>query len=286
MNVFITGIRGFIAGRLRLTLQDRGYTVSGSSSQVGVPEGNPDRTERIFKHRLGSPVEGAMFDGMDTVVHCAYDFQKGALQKNIEGTIALFEAARQRGVRRQVFISSLSSRADAQSDYGKAKFAVEAYIRDLGGIIVRPGTVLGEGGIFGKMVRLVKTYPAVPLLDGGTSQMYVVGLDDLCRCLALIMETTDPLPAYNLYYPEQATLKEILRIIRDLAGRRTLLIPIPAALLILPLSLLNGLGLKLPIDIENLRGFIKSQTMIYRSDLPKLLPATAPLEETLRAQLT
>jgi nucleoside-diphosphate-sugar epimerase len=286
MNVFITGINGFIASRLSRSLQDQGHSVSGSTSQAGEPTGPPIRSGRVFQHRLGSPVDAAMFTGMATVVHCAYDFQKGALAKNVEGTIALAKAARQQQVGRQIFISSLSSRADAQSDYGRAKFAVEGLIHNMEGIIVRPGTVLGEGGIFGKMVRLVRTYPVVPLLDGGTSQMYVIGLDDLCLCLKRIIETADPSQEYNLYYPEKVTLKEILMIVRRLAGRPTLLIPIPAALLVLPLSLLNRLGLKLPIDIENLRGFIKSQTMIYSSDLPKLLPTDRPLEEILRTQLT
>ena len=93
MNVFITGIRGFIAGHLSLFLQDQGYTVSGSTSRTGEPMGSQPVGERISHHKLGEPVDEAMFDGMDVVIHCAHDFQKGALRKNIEGTIALAEAA-------------------------------------------------------------------------------------------------------------------------------------------------------------------------------------------------
>jgi nucleoside-diphosphate-sugar epimerase len=286
MNVFITGIRGFIAGYLSHFLKNQGCSVSGSTSKNREPADHQPMAERIFRHRLGDPVDEAMFAGIDVVIHCAHDFQKGALKKNLEGTIALAEAARRQGVGRQIFISSLSSRPDAQSEYGKSKYAVEGHFKDKGGILIRPGTVLGAGGVFGKMVHLVKKSPIVPLLNGGTSQMYVIGLEDLCRSLYQVINATDLIREYNLFYPEKVTLGEILRAIRRLSGSHTVLIPVPAAFLVFPLSLLKRLGIKLPIDIENLRGFIKSQTMIYQSDLPKLLTPSWSLEETLKAQFT
>ena len=51
---------------------------------------------------------------------------------------------------------------------------------------------------------------------------------------------------------------------------------------ILPLSFLNTIGIKLPVDIENLRGFIKSQTMVYRSDLQKVIDIYLPINELLK----
>jgi nucleoside-diphosphate-sugar epimerase len=286
MNIFITGLRGFIAGHLSQYLKEQGCSVSGSTSQPGKPEGDQRLGGKVFSHTLGDPVEESIFSGMDVVVHCAHDFQKGALNKNVEGTIALAEAAKRLGVKRQIFISSLSSRPDAQSEYGKSKFAAESYFKERGGNIIRPGTVLGKGGIFGKMVQMVKTFPVVPLIDGGSSRMYIIGLEDLCRCLGRIIENRDDGLEYNLYYPQKVTLKEMLVAIKGLSGRHTLLFPIPASLLIFPLSFLKQLGVRLPVDIENLRGFIKSQTMIYPSDLPKLLTDSYALEEILETEFS
>ena len=282
MNIFITGIKGFIAGHFSLFLQDQGISVSGSTSRTGVQTGLRMVEEKIFHHRFGEPVDEAMFKGVDAVIHFAHDFQKGALRKNVEGTIALAEAADKQGVNRQIFISSLSSRSDAQSEYGKAKFEIERYFKRAKGIIVRPGTVLGEGGIFGKMVQMVKSFPVVPLLDGGVSKMYVIGVDDLCRSLYQVIKVPGNNTEYNLYYPEKVTLKEILLTVRRLSGRHTLFISVPAAFLILPLSVMAALRIKLPVDIENLRGFIKSQTMIYNSDLPRVLDRPMSLEDILK----
>jgi nucleoside-diphosphate-sugar epimerase len=282
MKVFITGIRGFIAGHLRAFLQDHGYLVYGSSSkQAGMTSGQYP-PEKIYQYKLGEPVDEAMFAGMEVVIHCAHDFEKGALRKNIEGTIALAEAAINQQVGQQIFISSLSSRPDAQGEYGKAKWEIEGYFKNGKGIIIRPGTVLGIGGLFGRMVRLIRSFPAVPLLDGGHAYMYVIGIDDLSRALYQVIKTPGPITEYNFYNPEKVTLKEILTAVRGQLKRKTIFIPVPSKLLILPLAFFNTIGLKLPVDIDNLRGFIKSQAMPYPSTLLQVLDTYQNMEELIK----
>jgi len=285
MKIFITGIHGFIAGHLNVFLQDKGYQVCGSTSRTSGLNNERSPFEKIYPYKLGERFEDSMFKDIDVFIHCAHDFQKGALGKNILGTTALAEAANRHQVKKQIFISSLSSRPDAQSEYGKAKFEAEQVFKGYNGIIVRPGTVLGRGGIFAGMVGLVKRFPIVPLLDGGHSQMYIIGIDDLCRAIYQIIKAEKNITEYNLYYPERVTLKEILITLRSLLKRKILFIPFPSKLLILPLSFLNTIGIKLPVDIDNLRGFIKSQTMIYRSDLPKVLDFYMPIKDILKPLL-
>jgi len=283
MKVFITGIHGFIASHLSIFLRDQGYSVCGSTSRSPELADGRSPFEKIYPHKLGEQFDGAMFAGMDVVIHCAHDFQKGALRNNVEGTLALAEAADKHQVSKQIFISSLSSRSDAQTEYGKAKFEIEQVLKRNTGIIVRPGTVLGPGGIFAGMVRIVKKFPLVPLLDGGNSQMYIIGIDDLCQSIYQIMMATSNTGEYNLYYPQRVTLKEILIALRNLLKRKTIFIPVPSKFLILPLSFLNTIGIKLPVDIDNLRGFMKSQTMVYQSDLHKVLDSYLSIKDILKA---
>jgi nucleoside-diphosphate-sugar epimerase len=285
MNVFITGIHGFIAGHLRAFLQDKGYQVCGSTSRKSEPPDRGSPAEKIYRHKLGERIEDAMFEDIEVVIHCAHDFQKGALRRNIEGTLALAEAARHQQVAKQIFVSSLSARSDAQTEYGKAKYTIEQDFKN-NGIIVRPGTVLGSGGIFAGMVGLVKKFPVVPLLDGGKSQMYMIGIDDLCRAFYQIIMANNNLTEYNLYYPERVTLQEMLFALRSLLKRKILFLPVPSKFLILPLTFFNTIGIKLPVDIDNLRGFIKSQAMPYPSDLQKVIDTYQPLNELLKMHFT
>ena len=285
MNVFITGIHGFIAGHLSIFLRDQGYQVCGSTSRRLEPPDRQSTPEKIYFHKLGEGFEGSMFAGMDVVIHCSHDFQKGALKRNIEGTLALAEAAKHQQVSKQIFVSSLSARPDSQTEYGKTKYAIEQDFKRNEGIIVRPGTVLGSGGIFGGMVGMMRRFPVVPLLDGGKSQMYIIGIDDLCRSFYQIMKATSPKGEYNLYYPQRVTLKEILIALRSQLKRRIILIPVPSKLLILPLTFLKAIGIKLPVDIDNLRGFMKSQAMPYPSDLQKVIETSFPLNELLKKHI-
>jgi nucleoside-diphosphate-sugar epimerase len=286
MNVFITGIQGFIAGHLSSFLQGPGYRLFGSSSKASTGATGQFPEGKVYPYKLGEPVDETMFDGMEVMIHCAHDFAKGALRKNIEGTIALAESAIKQGVKQQIFISSLSSRPDAQSEYGKAKYEIERYFIKGKGIIIRPGTVLGIGGLFGRMARVVKSFPVVPLLDGGQANMYVIGIDDLCRAINQVLKTPDPKAEYNLYLPEKVTLREILTTLRDQLKRKTIFIPLPSKMLIWPLAVLNTIGLKLPVDIDNLRGFIKSQAMPYPSDLQKVIGPYQSMKEILKIHFT
>ena len=65
----------------------------------------------------------------------------------MEGTRALLDEAKARGVGRIVFLSSQSAHEDAVSAYGRTKLEAERLIRDSGvaHAILRPGLVFGPG---------------------------------------------------------------------------------------------------------------------------------------------
>ena len=114
--------------------------------------------------------------------------------------------------------------------------------------------------------------------------MTVIGIHDLCRAVSAILHKDTP-AEYNLYYPEKITLRELLDMLRSQMGRRVVLIPVPSALLLPPLTLARALGFKLPVDVENVKGFLKAQEPIHSSNLLSLVGSTAPLETVLRESL-
>ena len=120
MNVFITGLNGFIARHLAAWLSDRGYVVTGTSRSG---------SERFhaMAWRLGDPIESGALAGVDAVIHAAHDFTPGAMDTNVKGTLAMERAAAAAGVRRQILVSSLSARPDAVSEYGRTKLAQEEH---------------------------------------------------------------------------------------------------------------------------------------------------------------
>src|SRR5215468_7113845 len=163
--------------------------------------------------QLGDPVDSTALDGVDVVIHVAHDFQPGAMNTNIKGTLAMERAAAAAGVQRQILVSSLSARPDAVSEYGRTKLAEEEHFIRNNHTIVRPGTVLGRGGLFGKIAGVMERLPVIPLLDGGRARMTVIGVHDLCCALEAILQIHDP-KQFNLYYEDMPTLGEVLRQLR------------------------------------------------------------------------
>ena len=107
MKILLTGASGFLGTSLRQHWQLRGHEV------------------RDLGRRLGEQLPAQLVEGCEAMVHLAHDFRRDAAERNREGTMAWFEAARRAGVRRQLFASSFSARADSPSLYGGTKYFIE-----------------------------------------------------------------------------------------------------------------------------------------------------------------
>src|SRR5437588_10251254 len=105
----ITGTTGYIGGYLLRYLQARGMHIRElrRTAPGEVLPGN------VVPFTLGQPVSPGVFDGMDILIHCAYDFTvtkwEDIKQINVDGTLQLFEAAATAGIKNMLFISTISA---------------------------------------------------------------------------------------------------------------------------------------------------------------------------------
>lgn len=245
----MTGAGGFIGAFLCRYFTDRGNDVVAlSRRETGLPvEGR--------RYDLRSPVGRELVAGLDVVVHAAYEVagpaNPSAGEINVAGTLALAEATRAAGGR-FVFLSSQSASAGARSSYGRHKYDLEARLGDGKTTIVRPGLVVGNGGLIARMLNAMKRGP-IPLVDGGRQQVQVVGLADLARAIEICIEN-DVTGCVSALAAEPVTTREIAA---SLAGHfglrlRTLNVPWPAAFGVAWLA--ERLRLRLPLTTENLWG--------------------------------
>jgi nucleoside-diphosphate-sugar epimerase len=281
-TVLITGVNGFIGSHLAADLAKRGYRIVGStSSEARLRVDTPNVDHKVVL-RLGGPCDVRILQGIDAVIHCAWDLRPGAGQVNIDGTKRLLEAAEQGRVPHQVFISSYSAHDSAVSDYGRAKLVVQKHCLEHGHAVVRPGLVIGPGGMFQRMSDTVARHRVVPLVDGGRAMVPFIGLEDLQLSLATIVERRLT-GLFALFSPDRITLKELMLEIRAAAGRRTLLIPVPSGLLLGPVWLMGKLGVTLPIGVDSLKGLHANLKVEDPSDLPTFVPRPLTLASTVRA---
>lgn len=228
----ITGSRGYLGSAVKTKFQREGWKVV---ELIRNPLAEELRVESAIQFCLGGGIAVEQLRGADALVHCAHDFSlrhwEDIQRVNVLGAEKLFQAAREAGVRRQVFISSMSAFEGCRSNYGSAKLELEKRLRNADVFLVRPGLIYGEHpkGIFGKLVRQVKDSAFLPLFDGGGQVLYLTHEDDLCN--AIYAHANGQIPAS----PEPVTaaheqgwaLRAILEELARAQGKQLRFIPVP-----------------------------------------------------------
>jgi nucleoside-diphosphate-sugar epimerase len=250
MRIFITGIGGFLGSALAAHWSARGHEVRGS---------------RRIEMQLGGPFDASVFAGVDAVIHCAHDFAPGARHKNVEGTRAWFAAAAAQGARLQVLLSSYSARADADSEYGQIKFEMERMFQT----VLRPGLVMGEGGLYQKQRAALRRLPVVPVLGDGMQPTAVIRIEHFLEAATRVVEE-ERTGAFNLFYEKQPSYRELVRAMK--AGQRTTFLPIPAGLALGLAHAAEILHVRVPVKPSQIRALLGNRSAPWRSDLPSLLP--------------
>lgn len=263
-TVALTGVTGFIGTYLSRAFRDAGWRVVGLCR---IPEQQTPLegvSYRPFDLHDASSVD---LTGVDTLIHCAVEPYRRANavteSVNVSGSRALFESARTQGVRKIVFMSSTTSRVGTRSPYGLDKFAVEGLLESARDIVIRPGLVVGDGGLFRAMYRSIRKVRAAPLFSGGGQPVYAVGIHDLTAAILRLVER-DAAGTYVLAASEPVTMKSMYKRIARKAGVRVRLISLPYGLMLLALGLTERFGLTLPISTGSMKGVANMQ----RVDVP------------------
>jgi nucleoside-diphosphate-sugar epimerase len=200
---------------------------------------------------LGQEVAPLLLQGVDAVVHCAYDFGprrwKEIFAVNVVGSEKLFAAARDAGVKSIIHISSLSAFPGCRSLYGRAKLETERLALAVGALVIRPGLVYGDSseGMFGRLVTQVRSSSWLPVIHGGQQTQYTVHEEDLGElvlgCLAgRAGNASIPILAAHARGWE---LGDILRQISNALGKQVRFIPVPWQIIWIGLKLLETAGI-------------------------------------------
>jgi uncharacterized protein YbjT (DUF2867 family) len=265
MRILIFGASGFIGANLARYAASKKHEVV-TLSRSGSIEGF---TGECMKWTFGAPLDMTAIEGISCAVHLAHDFDgaEGA-QLTLEETLFNVKRLRAAGVRRQIFFSSYSAGVHASSLYGRTKFAIEnGLVGGDGIVIVRPGLVLGDGGVYGRIRKWARLLPVIPLPDGGYGQVPVIGVEHLCRETLDIAEAFAPDRECNLFERETRSLRQLVLDAAAENGNKPWILPLPASLIVRSLRVATVLRLPLPINADNLEGFIANQVANHISTL-------------------
>lgn len=252
-RVAITGASGYLGGQLAAQLVQDGWQVRGLSRRPPGIAG----VEHV-RFGLGEELPPAALDGVDTLVHCAWDFDRRTWSEieavNVRGSERLFEAAAAVRVSRLVHVSTVSASGEPRSMYGRAKLETERTAALHGGVVVRPGLLYGPrpGGMVGMLRQLVRLLPVVPVLVGDRPQLYLAHEDDVCALLSRVSEGGEggdrPLVGAAR---DPHTLADVLRAIAAVDRRRRLFVRVPWQLVYAALRTLEVARVPVPMRADS-----------------------------------
>ncbi len=286
-KVLITGANGFIARHLSRTLKEAGIFVIGTSRKP-APANNYDE---VVPGVLGKPIEG-LFEkhDIDAIIHCAYDKEEIDNMKNAEGTIVWAEQAEKNGVGLQIFMSSLSADEDAIASYGQKKYEVEKWFIEHNHIVFRLGLVVGEGGLFKRIISMVERHYLIPLVDKGKTLTYVSDIDTICLIMHDLMSGGHKIERGRIWNLQQGTPFFFVDILREISRQNNLFrifVPIPYLMVSIVLSLIERLKfLKIGINTNNLKGMRQLSKKEFKSDLPELGYPDTSLKMLIKKAIT
>jgi len=254
--VAITGASGYLGSVLAAAFGSSGFSVR---RLVRTP--TPDSGDRAFN--LNSVGTSEILDGVDVLVHCAYDLtltrRSEIWQTNVFGTTALLDRAESSGVRRTIVLSSMSAYRGTHQLYGRAKLATEIAALSRGMCAVRPGLVYGPGlgGMAGTLHQLA-SLPVLPDFGPKAHQFTVREADFAAAVLALAQTDESPSSPVGVAHPDPVPFKELLASFAATQGKpRPLYIPTPPMAVYGALRVAELLPLHLPVRADSLLGLVR-----------------------------
>lgn len=166
---------------------------------------------------------------------------------NTELPLEIAKKAKENGVSRFAFLSTMAVYGKAQSPigeetptepltmYGKSKLAAEKRLQKLADetfkvVIFRPPMVYGKEcpGNYGRLAKLAYKIPVFPKVKNQRSMIYI---ENLCACICKEMYNAEIFRVVCPQNTEYVNTTELVKSIRKSHGKATLILPFPQMIL-------------------------------------------------------
>jgi nucleoside-diphosphate-sugar epimerase len=263
MKVLVAG-EGAVAAATVTALVEQGHEVRLLSPQA---EATVRRWPRGVEARVGDVASSRGTKG--AAEGCQVVIQLGAVREpwattvktgaglrasgpsriDVRGTRWLVAEAESAGAERFVLLSSLRYERSHSED-GRALRDAEDAARGFRGVwsIVRAGLVYAPGeGALASLATMVRTLPAIPVVDGGRPMLQPLWHEDLGSALARAAQSPDAAgQVLHVAGPERRRLSEVIDTLSELVGRRPVRLTVPSALATMGAEAATLLGIPLP----------------------------------------
>ena len=261
MRVLVTGGGGVIGQALLASLLRAGHEVRLFTRHAGEQAREWPEGVEPWEGDVGdaASVKGSAA-GCQVIVHVAGVAREkpphGTFERvNVKGTRHVVAEAMHSGRPRLIHVSSLGADR-GRSAYHQSKLEGEKIVRGYSGDwrIVRPGNVYGPGDeVISSLLTMVRTLPAIPVIDGGDQPFQPIWTEDLADAIAALASRDDrDNRVLEVAGNEVITVNQLLDELALITGRSPTRVPVPGFVAAIGARVASWLGADLPVNEDTL----------------------------------
>lgn len=171
-----------------------------------------------------------------------FPYRGSTFERAVENSRVLFDAAERAGVSRIVHVSVTHATDDLPYAYFRGKAEVERALERsaVPGAVVRPSLIFGgrQEILVNNLTWLLRKFPLFVVPGDGRYRLQPVAVQDVAR-LAVSLGKTQERTVVDAVGPETYTFEEFIRLLRDAAGARSLIVHLRPGL-VLPVTRILG----------------------------------------------
>lgn len=233
-KILIVGANSFIARRFMASLEKLPWDIYKT-----VRSNNEESDRKTFSLDLCEINEKKIKDlpDVDVVVYFSWSFDSRV--NNARAYEEMFKLMSLK-CQSQIFISTISANSYNSTRYGQEKLAAERLLRFYPHKIVRPGLVIGNGGLVARILNFVNRFPVLPTFDRFVVVPVVCIQDLVDQMIQFLSRDSIEL---NVFHQNQPSFSQLLQAIAKSQKKQVILIPVPKKIMKIIVVLLNKVGI-------------------------------------------
>ncbi len=163
-------------------------------------------------------------------------------ERAVANSKVLFTAAAAAGVQRIVHVSITNPSLTSADSYFRGKAEVEQALASSGVpyAVARPAVLFGGDGVLvNNIAWLLRRLPVFAIGGRGDYRLRPIHVNDLARLCADLGASTDQAVTVDAVGPQSLTFRQMVAEIRDAVGSRSVIVPVPGAVIPALAAVLN-----------------------------------------------
>ena len=253
MKIAITGSSGYIGKHLVTHFAKKKYFILALQRKAF----NEKKNIKFLQYDLKDKIDYKHVKDIDVFIHSAFmEFDNNTDSDFVNLTAAenLISICKKNG-KKIIYLSTFSAHEKAESHYGISKFKLEKLFKSSGHTVLRLGVVVSpDGGMFPKMLDMIKTSKVLPLINGGHQPMQFIDISKLCNVISRVIHYKGACNEFNIASTDFISMKEFYKKMALKLSLRRYEMNIPLWVMFIAVRFSNILEVNLPFNKENLLG--------------------------------